>query len=97
MSSDYEHERGTLQSNHHPNNDIARRMDQLSMNDQHHVLQEGFSSDDSDSVSTHGCLLFEYLERNQPWGREPLTDKVSLSVCYSLLVAINPFTEKGVD
>ncbi|MFS8024498.1 hypothetical protein Hanom_Chr16g01463981 [Helianthus anomalus] len=22
------------------------------------------------------CLSFEYLEHNQPWGQEPLTDKI---------------------
>ncbi|PWA41651.1 hypothetical protein CTI12_AA524380 [Artemisia annua] len=83
VSSDYdEHDRCSLhysrekQDNHHPNGEISRRIDQLSLNDQHHVLQEGFSSDDGDSISTQGCLLFEYLERNQPWGREPLTDKI---------------------
>lgn len=83
VSSDYdEHDRCSLhysrekQDNHHLNGEISRRIDQLSLNDQHHVLQEGFSSDDGDSISTQGCLLFEYLERNQPWGREPLTDKV---------------------
>lgn len=88
-SSDYEHERGSLhysrgkQSNHYPNSDICRRMNHLSMNDHHHTLQEGFSSDDSDSTSTQGGLLFEYLERNQPWGREPLTDKIfDLARCF---------------
>nr|XP_043640254.1 uncharacterized protein LOC122611309 [Erigeron canadensis] len=82
VSSDNEHERGSLhsprerQGNHHPNGRISWQMEQLSLNDQHHVLQEGFSSDESDSASNQGCLLFEYLERNQPWGREPLTDKI---------------------
>ncbi|KAI3825049.1 hypothetical protein L1987_06525 [Smallanthus sonchifolius] len=82
-SSDYEHQRGSLHSNRHPDNEMCRRMNQLSVNDQHHVLQEGFSSDDSDSVSTQGCLLFEYMERNQPWGREPLADKIlDLARCF---------------
>ncbi|KAK9064570.1 hypothetical protein SSX86_015952 [Deinandra increscens subsp. villosa] len=75
-SSDYDHERSSMHSGHHPNNEICRRINKLSMNDQQHVLQEDFSSDDSDSVSTQGCLLFEYMERNQPWGREPLADKI---------------------
>ncbi|KAI3729438.1 hypothetical protein L6452_18096 [Arctium lappa] len=84
-SSDYEHGRG----NHHPKSVISRQMDQLSLNDQHHVLQEGFSSDDSDSVSNQGCLLFEYLERNQPWGREPLTDKIlDLARCFPELKSL---------
>ncbi|KAI3717528.1 hypothetical protein L1987_69210 [Smallanthus sonchifolius] len=88
-SSDYEHERGSLHSNRHPGNEMCRRMNQLSVNDQHHVLQEGFSSDDSDSVSTEGCLLFEYMERNQPWGREPLADKIlDLACCFPELKSL---------
>ncbi|MFS8032821.1 hypothetical protein Hanom_Chr17g01562171 [Helianthus anomalus] len=74
-SSDYEHER-EKESSYLPDSEMCRRMNQLSMNVQHHVLQEGFSSDDGDSVSSEGGLLFEYMERNQPWGREPLADKI---------------------
>ncbi|KAK1423098.1 hypothetical protein QVD17_18393 [Tagetes erecta] len=79
-SSDYEHERSSLHSSCHKNSEVCRGMNPLSMNDQH---QEGFSSDDSDSVSAQGCLLFEYMERNQPWGREPLADKIlDLARCF---------------
>ncbi|KAJ0813295.1 hypothetical protein HanPSC8_Chr17g0771771 [Helianthus annuus] len=74
-SSDYGHER-EKESSYLSDSEMCRRMNQLSMNDQHHVLQEGFSSDDGVSVSSEGCLLFEYMERNQPWGREPLADKI---------------------
>ncbi|KAJ0632649.1 hypothetical protein HanLR1_Chr17g0667511 [Helianthus annuus] len=81
-SSDYEHER-EKESSYLSDSEMCRRMNQLSMNDQHHVLQEGFSSDDGDSVSSEGCLLFEYMERNQPWGREPLADKIlDLARCF---------------
>lgn len=36
------------------------------------------SSDESDSCYRHGQLVFEYLERDPPFCREPLTDKVGL-------------------
>uniref|UniRef100_A0ACD5VZ23 Uncharacterized protein n=1 Tax=Avena sativa TaxID=4498 RepID=A0ACD5VZ23_AVESA len=42
-----------------------------------HLSQEGFSSDDSESEDTHGRLLFQYLEFDSPFCREPLTDKIS--------------------
>uniref|UniRef100_A0ACD5VIF6 Uncharacterized protein n=1 Tax=Avena sativa TaxID=4498 RepID=A0ACD5VIF6_AVESA len=42
-----------------------------------HLSQEGFSSDDSESGDTHGRLLFQYLEFDSPFCREPLTDKIS--------------------
>lgn len=69
VSSDYEQpERGSL-----PKNEIS----ELSLNYQQNLaLQEGFSSDDNESPTPQNRLSFEYLERNQPWGREPLTDKV---------------------
>ncbi|XP_023762811.1 uncharacterized protein LOC111911254 [Lactuca sativa] len=69
VSSDYEQpERGSL-----PKNEIS----ELSLNYQQNLaLQEGFSSDDNESPTPQNRLSFEYLERNQPWGREPLTDKI---------------------
>lgn len=45
---------------------------------EHHMeFQEGFSSDEGESGSSEGSLLFEYLARDQPYCREPLADKVS--------------------
>ncbi|CAI9269512.1 unnamed protein product [Lactuca saligna] len=82
-SSDYEQEKGSLHylreksNNHHPKNDILHRIDHLSMNDENNVVQEDFSSDDSDSATTQSCLIFEYMEHSQPLGREPLCDKIS--------------------
>ncbi|KAL4574500.1 hypothetical protein LXL04_021332 [Taraxacum kok-saghyz] len=71
VSSDYEPERGSSHSL--PKNEIS----QLSLNYQQNLaLQEGFSSDESESARHQSSLVFEYLERNQPWGREPLTDKI---------------------
>nr|KAJ0227964.1 hypothetical protein LSAT_V11C100040160 [Lactuca sativa] len=80
--SDYEQEKGSLHylreksNNHHPKNDILHRIDHLSMNDENNVVQEDFSSDDSDSATTQSCLIFEYMEHSQPLGREPLCDKI---------------------
>lgn len=38
---------------------------------------EGFSSDDGESGDTNDCLLFQYLEFDSPFCREPLTEKIS--------------------
>lgn len=62
---------------HQLNSDVSIRMGRLSIHDEHPVLQEGFSSDDGEAGNSQG-VLFEYLERNAPYGREPLADKVSL-------------------
>ncbi|CAA6669136.1 unnamed protein product [Spirodela intermedia] len=40
--------------------------------------QEGSSSDGGDARNPPGALIFEYLERDPPYGREPLADKISL-------------------
>lgn len=81
-SSDSERDRALAisrgQRNHysHPN-DISLKMDSLFLRAQRKGLQEGFSSDDSESGTPQGRLLFEYLEHGQPYGREPLADKIS--------------------
>ena len=51
-------------------------MSRLSVNDKHNAMQEGFSSDDSESGNTQD-LLFEYFDQDPPYSREPLADKVS--------------------
>lgn len=56
--------------------DVSNWMDGLSLRNQHTLPQDGFSSDDGESVNSQGYLLFEYLERDPPYGREPLVDKV---------------------
>ncbi|XP_022945838.1 uncharacterized protein LOC111449961 isoform X1 [Cucurbita moschata] len=53
------------------------RMDRLSLRDQHLGHLEDCSSDEAESCNSQGCLLFEYLERDQPYSREPLADKIS--------------------
>ncbi|GFP84680.1 hypothetical protein PHJA_000611900 [Phtheirospermum japonicum] len=40
-------------------------------------FQEGFSSDEGEYGSSHRTLLFEYLERDPPYCREPLANKIS--------------------
>ncbi|TQD82996.1 hypothetical protein C1H46_031429 [Malus baccata] len=82
-SSDYEFEKhikvameqGIL---HHLSRDIPTRMGSLSIHGEHPVLQEGFSSDDGEAGNSRGVLLFEFLEQDAPYGREPLADKASL-------------------
>ena len=81
-SNDYEFEKGMKFSReqrtcHHPANGVTLRTGKLSLNEKHSTIQEGFSSDDSEAGNSHGHLLFEFLERNPPHGREPLADKVS--------------------
>ncbi|XP_061373821.1 uncharacterized protein LOC133316123 [Gastrolobium bilobum] len=51
------------------------QMSRLSMHDKHNTVQEGFSSDDSETGNPQD-LLFEYLEQDPPHNREPLTDKI---------------------
>ncbi|CAG7868952.1 unnamed protein product [Brassica rapa] len=49
-------------------------MDQLSLRKEH---REDSSSDDGEPLSSHGRLVFEYLERDLPYIREPFADKMS--------------------
>ncbi|XP_019428834.1 PREDICTED: uncharacterized protein LOC109336596 isoform X2 [Lupinus angustifolius] len=56
--------------------EIPRRMGRLSLRDHHVPPQDGFSSDDGDSVNHRGYLLFEYFEQDRPYMREPLVDKI---------------------
>ncbi|XP_073106673.1 uncharacterized protein [Elaeis guineensis] len=43
-----------------------------------HVGQEGSLSDDSEACNPAILPVFEYLERDPPYGREPLADKISI-------------------
>ncbi|PON38952.1 hypothetical protein PanWU01x14_308670 [Parasponia andersonii] len=87
-SSDYEIEKGVKFSGeqrhlHNLTNQASFRMSRLSMHDEHSVaLQEGFSSDDGEASNSQGVLLFEYLERDPPFSREPLADKAILASRY---------------
>ncbi|KAL6577642.1 hypothetical protein OROMI_009970 [Orobanche minor] len=44
------------------------------------AFQEGFSSDEGEDGSSHGTLLFEYLEQDPPYCREPLANKFFFSI-----------------
>lgn len=56
--------------------DTSIQMSRLSVHDKHNRMQEGFSSDDSETGNPQD-LLFEYFDHDPPYSREPLTDKVS--------------------
>ncbi|KAF3541868.1 hypothetical protein F2Q69_00024168 [Brassica cretica] len=53
---------------------VTAGMDHVSLRDQ---LLEDSSSDDGERLGSQGRLMFEYLERDLPYIREPLADKVS--------------------
>ncbi|KAL6884531.1 hypothetical protein ACP4OV_010467 [Aristida adscensionis] len=55
-----------------------------------HLTHEGFSSDDGESGDPHGRLLFQYLEFDSPFCREPLTDKARIVATISSLSARFP-------
>uniref|UniRef100_A0A0D9V056 Uncharacterized protein n=1 Tax=Leersia perrieri TaxID=77586 RepID=A0A0D9V056_9ORYZ len=40
--------------------------------------QDGFSSDDSESVNQETYPVFQYMEHDAPYGRQPLADMISL-------------------
>ncbi|KAE9618730.1 hypothetical protein Lalb_Chr02g0145771 [Lupinus albus] len=56
--------------------EIPHWMGRLSLRDHHIPPQDGFSSDDANSVNLRGYLLFEYFEQDRPYMREPLVDKI---------------------
>lgn len=65
------------QGRYHLTNDDPSRIGSLSISDENSTMQEGFSSDDSEVGSSGGRLLFQYLEQDTPYSREPLADKAS--------------------
>ncbi|KAJ1398329.1 hypothetical protein SESBI_31169 [Sesbania bispinosa] len=80
-SSDCEPERGFKCLGEHRNllhlsDEVPHWMGRLSLRDHPTVPQDGFSSDDGEPVNSQGNLLFEYLEQDPPYSREPLADKI---------------------
>ncbi|KAL5102343.1 hypothetical protein RYX36_006670 [Vicia faba] len=77
-SSDCEPARGYREQRNlpHLSDDLSNWMGRLSVRNQHTLLQDGFSSDDGESINSQGYLLSEYFERDTPYGREPLADKM---------------------
>ncbi|XP_047152737.1 uncharacterized protein LOC124824352 [Vigna umbellata] len=55
--------------------DVSIQMSRLSVHDKRNRMQEGFSSDDSETGNSQD-LLFEYFDHDPPYSREPLTDKI---------------------
>ncbi|KAH0677517.1 hypothetical protein KY285_025318 [Solanum tuberosum] len=82
-SSDSEHERRCLNYSreqrmyHSQASESSHSIDGLSLRESNATFQEGFSSDEGESGSSQGALLFEYFAHDQPYGREPLADKIS--------------------
>ncbi|RWR72232.1 hypothetical protein CKAN_00044400 [Cinnamomum micranthum f. kanehirae] len=80
-SSDCELERGLKhkweQWNRVPASEAALRMDRLSLRETNVASQEGFSSDEGEVENSQGCRLFEFLEQDLPYSREPLADKAT--------------------
>eukprot|EP00268_Persea_americana_P041516 TRINITY_DN41402_c0_g2_i1.p1 TRINITY_DN41402_c0_g2~~TRINITY_DN41402_c0_g2_i1.p1 ORF type:complete len:408 (+),score=62.96 TRINITY_DN41402_c0_g2_i1:400-1623(+) len=81
-SSDCELERGLKhkweqRNRAPPASEAALRMDRLSLREINVASQEGFSSDEGEVENSQGCLLFEFLEQDLPYSREPLADKIA--------------------
>ncbi|MED6181041.1 hypothetical protein PIB30_015726 [Stylosanthes scabra] len=78
-SSDYEYGKKTDQfvgqTSQYLTGDVSLGMSRLSVHDKHSTIQEGFSSDDSETGNPQD-LVFEYFEPDPPYSREPLADKV---------------------
>ncbi|GAB4828868.1 hypothetical protein Ancab_018528 [Ancistrocladus abbreviatus] len=80
-SSDSERERGLAysrgQRNHQQKTrDLSLNMERLTLRGQQSLQQGGFSSDEGESGNSQSYLLFEYLEHDPPYSREPLADKI---------------------
>lgn len=80
-SSDSERERISAYSsghrNHYKTANVSCKMDKLSLIDEQTSLHEGFSSDDGELGNSQEQLVFQYLEHDPPFCREPLFDKIS--------------------
>ncbi|RDX66520.1 hypothetical protein CR513_54703, partial [Mucuna pruriens] len=73
-SSDYEYgkrtEFMTQRNSQYLTGGVSLQMNTLSIHDKCSTVQEGFSSDDSETGNPQD-LLFEYLEQDPPYSREP--------------------------
>lgn len=58
---------------------ITERINRVFLGDNTNCAQEGSPSDSGDARNPPGALIFEYLERDPPYGREPLADKARIS------------------
>ncbi|XP_021303774.1 uncharacterized protein LOC8080198 isoform X2 [Sorghum bicolor] len=58
-------------------NDVERLRVSSSLEGTHRLENGGVRSDDGEGNASSSFPIFEYMERDPPYGREPLTDKVS--------------------
>lgn len=90
-SNDYEIEKGIkVPGAHHSrfswtNYEVPFGVSSLSISDENSAVQEGFSSDDSETGNSRDFLLFEFFEQDTPYNREPLADKASYYIYYYLV------------
>lgn len=64
-------------NNQYRTGDASLQMNGLSIHNKHYSMQEGFSSDESETGNPQD-LLFEYFDQDPPYSREPLADKASI-------------------
>ncbi|KAK1317033.1 hypothetical protein QJS10_CPA05g00298 [Acorus calamus] len=62
---------------------IVSNMNRLTLRD-HPRQTGGYSSDDGETINPHEHLIFEYMERDLPYLREPLANKASLFLISNL-------------
>jgi len=58
-------------------NDVERLRVSSSLEGTHRLENGGIRSDDGEGDASPSFPIFEYMERDPPYGREPLTDKAS--------------------
>ncbi|AQK61764.1 hypothetical protein ZEAMMB73_Zm00001d012896 [Zea mays] len=58
-------------------NDVERLRVSSSLEGKHRLENGGIRSDDGEGDASSSFPIFQYMERDPPYGREPLTDKVS--------------------
>lgn len=95
-NSDYECEKGLKYSkawdSNHVTGSVNLRIDRLCLREKHGHKQEVSLIDDGEFGHSNAHLLFEFLEHDPPFIREPLSDKVCTSftfpvqVCFADLV-----------
>ncbi|KAF5469088.1 hypothetical protein F2P56_013184 [Juglans regia] len=85
-SSDHESDKGIKFTreqlvHNHLRGEVPIRLARLSITNDHTARQQGFSSDDFEAGNSQGRLLFEFLEQDLPYCREPLADKILDLAC----------------
>ena len=82
-SDEYESEKGLNYSNEWiSTGGTSLRMNKLYVSEKQAHRQDGSSSDDDNFGNSQCHLLFEFLEQDPPFIREPLADKARFSTYY---------------